>query len=214
MTRMTLPDHGRRPRTTRPSQRTEQVRVAAETMAVGALFLLFSLPVVTIGAAWCAAAEVMASWHRGEEPALARTFAKVVRRDLKAGFVLQCAVFAVLAVAWFDIHVALGSRLPGYPVVAGVLAVLGAAATAFALMVVADRAAHQTDWATAIRAAAATGRSVPSTLVLVVTAIGFAGALIAVIPAFCAFMAGPLAYAVSVAVARGEGVRPPRQSPS
>lgn len=174
-------------------------------MAVGVLFLLFSLPVVTAGAAWCAAAEVTAGWHQKREPALVRTFARVVRRDLRAGFVAQCAVVAVVAATWFEVRVVLASRLPGYPVEAAALALLGAGAVAFVLLTVACRAAEPTPWATAVRTAAAHARLMPTTLLLVVTGCVFVAALVAVIPAFAAFMAGPLAYAVSTVVARNRG---------
>ncbi|NUP39370.1 MAG: YesL family protein, partial [Streptomyces sp.] len=95
------------------SERTEQVRTAAETMAVGALFLVFSLPLVTVGAAWCAAAEVVAGWHDDREAPLLRTFASVVRRDLRGGAALLGVVLAVAAATWLEVHAVLGSRIPG-----------------------------------------------------------------------------------------------------
>ena len=186
-------------------ERGEQVRTAAETMAVGALFLLFSLPVVTAGAAWCAAAEVVAGWHRGRELPLLRTFTTVVRRDLAAGIALEGAVLAVLAATWFEVHVVLDSRLPGYPVEAGALALLGSAVAAFALVTVACRAAAGSTWAQGVRGAADQAKAAPSTLPLVVTGIACVAVLVAVIPAFAGFMAGPLAYAVSAIVARNRG---------
>ncbi|GHH79680.1 hypothetical protein GCM10018793_33130 [Streptomyces sulfonofaciens] len=185
----------------------EQVRLAAETMAVGVLVVLFSLPLVTAGAAWCAAAEITAGWHRQREPALLRTFARTVRRDLLPGFAVQCAVLAVAAVALVEVRVVLASRLPGYPVEAAALALLGAGAVAFALFTVACRAAGPgsapRSWGDALRTAGRRVRSAPATLVLVVAACACVAALIAVIPAFAGFMAGPLAYAVSVVAARG-----------
>lgn len=187
------------------AERGEQVRTAAETMAVGALFLVFSLPLVTAGAAWCAAAEVVAGWHRGREAPLLRTFARVVRRDLWPGLALQGAVLAVLAVTWFEVHAVLGSRIPGRPVEAAALVVAGAAAVAFALVAAGCRAAGRTSWRDGLRTAARLSAAAPATVPLAVTALACVAALVAVIPAFAGFMAGPLAYAVSVTVARAAG---------
>lgn len=184
------------------TERTEQVRTAAETMAVGALFLLFSLPLVTAGAAWCAAAEVVAGWHEEREAPLLRTFASVVRRDLRSGFALQAAVLAVVAATWLEVHTVLNSRIPGRPVEAAALVVLGAAAVALALLAAACRAADRTSWADALRTAVRHAGAAPGTLPLVVTALACVAALVATIPAFAGFMAGPLAYAVSVAAVR------------
>lgn len=178
------------------------MRTAAETMAVGALFLLFSLPIVTIGASWCAAAEVVAGWHRKRELPLLRTFAAVVRRDLAAGLVVEGALLAVAAATWFEVHVVLGARMPGYTVEAAALALLGGLVAGFVLLTVACRAGAVEPWRDAIRTAADHARAMPTTLPLVVTAMAFTAVLIAIVPAFAGFMAGPLAFAVSVVVAR------------
>jgi hypothetical protein len=207
-------ERARRPRLALSADRSEQVRTAAETMAVGVLFALFSLPVVTAGAAWCAAAEVTAAWRTGREPGLLRTFARVVARDLPAGLLVECAVLGPLAATWFEVHVVLRSRMPGYLVEAAALVLLGAAAVAFVLLtagcrasqavVAAGRGRAGAPWGPALRVAAGLVCGVPSTLVLVVTGAAFTVALVAVVPAFAAFMAGPLAFAVSAVVARAE----------
>ncbi|MFI0898085.1 hypothetical protein [Streptomyces sp. NPDC020983] len=184
------------------TERAEQVRTAAETMAVGALFLAFSLPLVTAGAAWCAAAEVVAGWHEEREAPLLRTFASVVRRDLRAGLALQAAVLGVLAATWLEVHAVLDSRIPGRPAEAAALVLLGAAAVALALLAAACRASDRTSWAGALRTAVRLAGAAPGTLPLVVTALACVAALVATIPAFAGFMAGPLAYAVSVAAVR------------
>ncbi|GAA5023636.1 DUF624 domain-containing protein [Kitasatospora paranensis] len=189
-------------------ERAEQVRTAAETMAVGALFLLFALPVVTAGASWCAASEIVADWHRRREPPLLRTFARVVRRDLAAGLVLECVLLAVVALVRFETAVVLDARMPGYRAEAGALVLLGTAAVGFALLAVGCRAASRVSWRAAVRMAAGQVRAVLSTLPLAVTALAFTGVLIAVVPAFAAFMAGPLAFAVSAVVARNGRLRP------
>lgn len=193
-------------------ERGEQVRTAAETMAVGALFLLFSLPVVTAGAAWCAAAEVVAGWHRKRELPLLRTFAAVVRRDLVAGLVVEGALLAVAVLTWFEVHVVLGARMPGYALEAAALALLGGLLAGFVLLTVASRAGAVRSWRTAVRDAADQARSMPTTLPLVVTAMAFTAVLIAIVPAFAGFMAGPLAFAVSVVVARNRNAGLPADS--
>jgi hypothetical protein len=203
VSRTRAPVAGRR--TVLGTERREQVRLMAEAMAIGVLFVLFSLPLVTVGASWCAAAEITAGWHQKREPALLRTFARVVRRDLPAGLVVQGVVLAVTALTWFEVRLVLALRLPGYVVEAAALGLLGAGAVAFVLLTVACRAAEPVPWAVAVRTAARQARRAPTTLPLVVTACGCAGVLIAVIPAFAGFMAGPVAYAVSAVTARNRG---------
>ncbi|MFI6345981.1 hypothetical protein [Streptomyces sp. NPDC050560] len=205
-------------RAARGAERVELVRVAAETLAVGALFALFSLPVVTAGAAWCAAAETTAAWHTHREPPLLRTFTRVVGRDLAAGLAGQCAVLLVGAVAWFEIHVVVRSRLPGYPLEAAALGLLATAALAFVLLTVAHRAHDAAGgaaprWQDAARATAALVRTAPSAPVLVAAGCAATVALVAVIPAFAAVMAGPLAYAVSAVLTRARrGTRDGREA--
>jgi uncharacterized membrane protein YesL len=216
MTRMALqgsPDARRRPRQAwaLSPERGEQVRTAAETMAVGALFLLFSLPVVTIGAAWCAAAEVVAGWHRKRELPLLRTFAAVVRRDLAAGLAVEGVLLAVAVLTWFEVHVVLGARMPGYALEAAALVLLGGLLAGFVLLAVACRAGAERSWRDAVRSAADHARSMPSTLPLVVTAMAFTAALIAIVPAFAGFMAGPLAFAMSAVVARNRNANLPEE---
>lgn len=218
MTRMALQgsqDARRRPRPgwALSAERSEQVRTAAETMAVGALFLLFSLPVVTAGAAWCAAAEVVAGWHRKRELPLWRTFTAVVRRDLAAGLAVEGVLLAVAALTWFEVHVVLGARMPGYALEAAALVLLGGLLAGFVLLAVACRAdGGGISWREAVRAAADHARSMPSTLPLVVTAMAFTAVLVAIVPAFAGFMAGPLAFAVSAVVARNHNVDAPEET--
>lgn len=195
-------------------EHAEQVRTAAETMALGALFLAFSLPLVTAGAAWCAAAEIVAGWHEDREAPLLRTFARVVRRDLKAGALLQAAVLTVLAATWLETHAVLNSRMPGRAGEAAALVLVGAAAVALLLLATACRvgggrtwAAAGASWGRALRAAAELARTAPATVPLVMAGLACVVALVAVIPAFAGFMAGPLAYAVSVTVVRANRAR-------
>lgn len=196
-------DGRRRPGPVLGAERSEQVRTAAETVAVGALFLLFSLPVVTAGAAWCAAAEIVAGWQQDREAPLLRTFATVVRRDLRSGLAVQAVVLAVAAATWFEVHAALAAHVPGAPVEAAALALVGGAAVALALLAVGCRAAAATSsWPVALRTAGALAKAAPATLPLIVTAMACVAALVATIPAFAGFMAGPLAYAVSAVAAR------------
>ena len=119
-------------------------------------------------------------------------------------------MLAVAAVTWFEVRVVLASHLPGYPVEAAALALLGAGAVAFVLLTVACRAADPGPWGRAVRTTARQVRLAPTALVLVVAGCACVGALIAVIPAFAGFMAGPLAYAVSVVTARHRGEGAPR----
>jgi hypothetical protein len=114
-------------------------------------------------------------------------------------------VLAVLAVTWLEVHAVLGSRIPGRPVEAAALVLAGAAAVAFALVTVGCRAADRLPWADALRTAARLSASAPATVPLAVTALACVAVLVAVVPAFAGFIAGPLAYAVSVTVVRAAG---------
>jgi uncharacterized membrane protein YesL len=176
--------------------------MAAETMAIGLLWLVFSLPLVTAGGAWCAAAEVTAAWQRGEEPPLVRTFVQVTRRDLRAGLGLIGIAVGVFLTIGLDAWIAAGMRLPGYLIEVAALGVVGAGFLAATALTVALRAATGCDWRTAIatiRAPAVLGWRAPA---LVVVAMGLAAALVLIVPAFAGFIAGPIAFAASVAVTR------------
>src|SRR6266700_5755437 len=91
----------------------ESGRRAAECAAVGLLWTAFSIPVVTAGAAWIAAATIFDAWSRGEEPPLVSTFVTTLRTQMRAGLAAQLAFAAVAVAAYFDIRIAGAAHVPG-----------------------------------------------------------------------------------------------------
>lgn len=180
----------------------ERIRMAAETMALGLLWLAFSLPLITAGGAWCAAAEITAAWQRGAEPPLVRTFVRVTRRDWLVGLRLSGIVMALALVVGLDAGIAGGADLPGYRFEVAALAVLGAVVLATILLTVAYRAATGCGWRTAvltIRTPGVLGWRAPA---LLVAAMASAAVLVLIVPAFAGFIGGPIVFAASVAVTR------------
>lgn len=180
----------------------ETVRRAADCAAVGVLFFVFSIPLFTAGAAWAACAEIFAAWVRDEEPPLIRTFLRVMRRDLPSGFLALLAGVLIVAFAYFDVRVALTSRMPGFVVEAAALCLIAAACVATLLFAFAHRAATGQTWMTSVRAAVQLGRIRPWAPAVVLLALAVAASLVAVVPAFAALIAGPVGFAVAVVHAR------------
>jgi len=180
----------------------ETARRAADCAAVGVLFFVFSIPLFTAGAAWAAGAEIFAAWIRDEEPPLFRTFLRVVRRDLPSGFLALLAGVLIVAVADFDVRVALASRMPGFVAESAALCLIAAACLATLLIAFAHRAATSQTWMASVRAAVRLGRSRPWAPGIVMLALTVAASLVAVVPAFVVLIAGPVGFAVAVVHAR------------
>ena len=180
----------------------ETIRRAADCAAVGVLFFVFSIPIFTAGAAWAAGAEIFAAWVRDEEPPLFRTFLRVVRRDLLSGFLALLVGVLIVATAYFDVRVALASRMPGFVVEALALCVIAGACLATLLFAFAHRAATSHTWMASVRAAVRLGRSRPWAPAVVLLALAVAACLVAAVPAFVALIAGPVGFAVAVVHAR------------
>ena len=180
----------------------ETVRRAADCAAVGVLFFVFAIPIITAGAAWAAGAEIFAAWVRDEEPPLFRTFLRVVRRDLLSGFLALLAGMLIVAIAYFDVRVALASRMPGFAVEAAALCLIAAACLAALLIAFAHRAATSQKWIASVRAAVRLCRSRPWAPAVVLLALAVAASLVAAVPAFAALIAGPIGFAVTVVHAR------------
>ena len=62
------------------------IEVAANFAYLNALFILSSLPVITIGPAWMAMMGMIREWRKGNEPPITRTFFKLVKRHFKSRF--------------------------------------------------------------------------------------------------------------------------------
>jgi uncharacterized membrane protein YesL len=180
----------------------ETVRRAADCAAVGVLVVVFSIPLFTAGAAWAAGAEIFAAWVRDEDPPLFRTFLRVVRRDLLSGVLALLAGVLIVAIAYFDIRVAIASRMPGFAVEAAAVCLIAAACLAALLLAFAHRAATSQKWMASVLAAVRLCRSRPWAPAVVLLALVVAAALVAAVPAFVALIAGPVGFAVAVVHAR------------
>jgi uncharacterized membrane protein YesL len=182
--------------------RYELVRRAAECAAVGFVWFVFSLPLVTAGGAWAAAASIFQAWTRGEEPPLLRTFAREIRAQFLPGLATELCVALIVAIAYFDVRVATASRMPGFAVEAVAVVAIAAIAIGVLLLGVAHRAATGAAWADSVRGAVLLCRRRPWAPVVVVFAVAIAVALILVLPAFVGIMAGPACFATGAVYTR------------
>ncbi|GIH18796.1 DUF624 domain-containing protein [Rugosimonospora africana] len=180
----------------------ENGRLAAECAAVGLLWAAFSLPVVTAGAAWLAAATVFDAWTRDEEPKLLPTFVAALRTQLRTGLIAEVALAVIGAAGYFDIRFAGAAHVPGAWLERLALALIAAGAAGLVLLVLADRAHTGGGVRDSLRGALALAGAAPWAVPLVVFAAAVCATLVAIIPALLLIVAGPLAYAVSVVHAR------------
>jgi uncharacterized membrane protein YesL len=192
------------------ARQLENGRRAAECAAVGLLWTLFSLPIVTAGAAWQAAAAVFDAWTRDEEPPLLATFVAAMRTQLRTGLLAQGALAVIAAVGYFDIRVAGAAHVPGAWLEVLALALLAAVAVGLILLALADRAHAGGGVRDSLRGALALAGAAPWAVPLVVLAAAVCATLVAIIPALLLIVTGPLAYAVSVVHARAR----PRLEPT
>jgi uncharacterized membrane protein YesL len=184
------------------ARQLENGRRAAECAAVGLLWIAFSLPVVTAGAAWLAAATVFDAWTRDEEPRLLATFVTALRVHLRTGLLAQAALAAIAAVGYFDIRVARAAHVFGAWLEMSAVALLAAAAVGLILIALAEVAHTGGAVRDGLRGALALAGTAPWAVPLVVFAAAVCVTLVAIIPALVLIVAGPLAYAVSVVHAR------------
>jgi len=186
----------------------DNLRRTAECAAVGLLWTAFSIPVVTAGAAWIAAATIFDAWTRGEEPPLLSTFVTAVRRRLLIGLVAQLVVAVVAVVAYLDIRFASAAHVPGANLEVAAVGLFAAGAIGVVQLALAHHARTGQPSRDAVRQAWIIARSAPWVVPLVVVATAVCAGLVALVPALILFIAGPLAYAVSVAYARAVATHP------
>jgi uncharacterized membrane protein YesL len=180
----------------------ESVRRAAECALLGIVWAVFSLPLVTAGAAWSAVAEVCDAWHRAEEPPLLRTFARVVRRDLFGGFAMALLAVAAAGVPLLETRVALAARLPGARLEGGALCVIGAVALTVVLLAFPQRAATAEPWRSALGSVARLCAARPWAVVVTAVALAVGAVIVIAYPPLIMLIGGPIGYAVSAVRAR------------
>ena len=183
-------------RSSRGERARDTARRASECALLGAVWLLFSLPVVTSGAAWIAVARVCTAWARDVEPPLLRTFAATVRRRFGTGLVLQLLAVGVTAVPYLELRAALAARLPGAPLEAAALGVFAAGGLAVMLLAV-PAAATGLSAGAALRAALALLRRAPWAGVAAVGALVAGAAIVYLLPVLAVVMAGPVGLAIT-----------------
>lgn len=191
----------------------ESVRRAAECALLGVVWTVFSLPLVTAGAAWAAVAEVCACWHRAEEPPLVTTFAAVVRREFAAGTAMAIAGLAAAALPALELRVTLAARVPGARVEAAALAVVGGVALSLVLLTFPQRSATGEPWTRCVRTVVSLASARLWVVPLTAVAVAVAGFLVVVYPPLILMIAGPVGYAVSAVHARALAGTPGRLSP-
>lgn len=82
----------------------------ADLMILNILFLVTSLPVVTVGAAWTALSYVTLKMVRDEEGAIARSYFRAFRQNFRQATVLWLGVLAIGAVLVLDFRVLSGAE--------------------------------------------------------------------------------------------------------
>ena len=182
----------------------ETARLASECALLGVVWLLFSLPVVTSGAAWLGVARVATAWTQGIEPPLLRTFASTLRHRFGAGLALQLLAIGIGAVPYLELRVVLAAGLPGARVEAVALAVLAAAGLAVVLLA-APAAALGQPATVALRHALALLRRAPWAGPLAVGALAAGGIILYLLPVLVVVMAGPVGFAIAAVWARAGG---------
>jgi len=174
----------------------ESLRRASECMLLGVLWLVFSLPVVTSGAAWLAVARVCTAWTRDEEPPLLRTFLHTVRHRLLTGLALQAVAAGAAVLPYLELRIALAAQVPGARLEAALLGVLAAFALSVALLSVPAAAAHGLAAPAALGEALALVRRVPLAAAAALAAPATAAAVVYLMPVLAVVMAGPAGSAV------------------
>jgi Protein of unknown function, DUF624 len=171
---------------------------AAECALLGALWLLFSLPLITAGAAWLAVCEVCDDWSRGVEPPLLRTFVGSVRHRLVQGLALELLAISVVLLPVLELRIAVIAGLPGVALEATMLGLLAAGGVALVLLACCETATGGVGPGAALRAAARLWLAVPwaGAGVLLVVLVGLG--LVWLMPVLGVIMGGPVGFAVMV----------------
>jgi uncharacterized membrane protein YesL len=177
----------------------ENLRRASECMLLGVLWLAFSLPLVTSGAAWLAVARVCTAWSRDVEPPLLRTFFQTVRDRLPTGLALQAVAAGAAFLPYLELRIALAAEVPGARLEAALLAVLAAGALSVALLSVPAAAADGLTATAALRESLALVRRVPLAAVAALAALAAGSAVVYLLPVLALVMAGPVGFAVTAA---------------
>lgn len=111
-----------------------------DLIALNALFLLCSLPLVTIGPSAVVMIKVIQGYATGTEPKMIRTFFRAFRKNFKQATLVWCALAAVLAILGYNLALIsanfAGSAAFALECAMGVVlfAVLGVAAYVFPLI--------------------------------------------------------------------------------
>lgn len=173
------------------------MRRASECALLGALWFIFSIPIVTAGAAWCAVAEICRDWAHGHEPPLLPTFAKAVRRNLGRGLLLEAVLAVLVGLAYFESRVTVLAGLPAAGAERIALTALSACAVALALLSVEAQADCRRSWLSLVPQLANVVLQRPWVVPASIGSLGAAAALVYLMPPLAVFMAGPAGYAMS-----------------
>jgi hypothetical protein len=175
----------------------ESLRRASECALLGVLWLVFSLPVVTAGAAWLAVARVCTAWAHDVEPPLVRTFLWAIRHRLATGLALQAIAAAAAVLPYLELRVALAADIPGARLEAALLAALAAGALSVTLLSVPAAAAEGLTARAALAEALTLVRAAPWAAAAALAALAAGAAVVYLLPVLAVVMAGPVGFAVS-----------------
>lgn len=184
----------------------ESVRRASECALLGVLCFVCSIPLVTVGAAWAAVADICHSWSRDEEPPLVPTFLRAVRREFVPGLALSALLLVVVALPYLEIRIVAAAHLPGAWVESIGLGVVAAGCLGVLLLAFPTHAEERSSWAAAVRTAAQLAVRGPWVALVALTAVGVGAVLVDVFPPLVVLIGGPIGYAVSAVHAWGRAV--------
>jgi Protein of unknown function, DUF624 len=175
----------------------ETARRATECALLGVLWLLFSLPVVTAGAAWLAVCEICDGWSHDVEAPLLRTFVASIRHRLVPGLTFQLLASAAVLLPLLELRIALSANLPGARLEAALLGALAAGALVLVLLACCETATRGVRPRTALRDAAQLWRHARWAGVGVLAAVVAGLIMVWLMPVLGVLMAGPVGFAVT-----------------
>jgi uncharacterized membrane protein YesL len=180
------------------SHLTRPLEAAFTVTVAGLLWMLASVPLVTLGPATAALCSVMVAWDENGPPAVWSTFWSGLRRHFRQGLLL--GVLAVLAGVLLSIDLLYGLRAEDAPLriavlvvaIFGILALGGTLLFAYPGMV-----EHPGPWRQVVRNSALFAAAYPLTTLAGLAILGVLGLGVTIMPASLPVAAGLAAWAIT-----------------
>ncbi|MBP2477914.1 putative membrane protein YesL [Crossiella equi] len=176
----------------------------ADTVLLGLLVALVSLPVLTLPAAFAAACGVAARWRAGESPALWPAFRHTLRERLSRHLLAGAATLVVCVLLALNLQLLVALELPGGVVLRWLTGLLSLLLLALMALTAAFVGTTGDGWLVSTRRAYSHGVLRPGLLLLLGGALAAAGVLVWALPPLLLVVAGPLALAATSVSEAGE----------